>query len=175
MITDDKPHVFDQFHSDGNNILVLGIGNYLMGDEGVGVHFINRIDPSKFPDKISFLDGGTGGFTLIPYIESHPTVIIVDATMDGKELGTISLLTPKFSDDFPVSLSGHNFGLKDMVDIMTAFDTMPKIYLYTITIDKMEPMFMELDPKVEAAIEKVTQKIITLTHEIRSNTTVSDG
>ncbi|MET3018435.1 HyaD/HybD family hydrogenase maturation endopeptidase [Flavobacterium hydatis] len=153
---------YDEFHSDGNEILVLGIGNYLMGDEGVGVHFINRIKQSDFPENISFIDGGTGGFTLVPYIENHKRVIIVDATMDGKEEGTITLLKPKFSNDFPISLSGHNFGLKDMVEILTMFDTMPEIYLYTITISKMEPMFMELSPKVDAAIKEVTEKVIQL-------------
>ena len=161
-------HKIDEFHSNGNDILVLGIGNYLMGDEGVGVHFINRIDASIFPDKISFIDGGTGGFTLIPYIENHKQVVIVDATMDGKEEGTITLLKPKFSNDFPVALSGHNFGLKDMVEILTMFDTMPEIYLYTITISKMEPMFMELSPKVDAAIEKVSEEILKLTSQLRN-------
>ncbi|MGN7808663.1 HyaD/HybD family hydrogenase maturation endopeptidase [Flavobacterium sp. 22076] len=157
----------DEFHSDGNTILVLGIGNYLMGDEGVGVHFINRIDKAQFPEGISFIDGGTGGFTLIPYIESHQKVIIVDATMDGKEEGTISLLKPRFSEDFPISLSGHNFGLKDMVEILSMTDTMPEIYLYTITILKMEPMCMQLSPKVEAAIEKVTAEIIQQIEKIK--------
>ncbi|WP_149207039.1 HyaD/HybD family hydrogenase maturation endopeptidase [Flavobacterium johnsoniae] len=157
----------DEFHSDGNTILVLGIGNYLMGDEGVGVHFINRINKAQFPEGISFIDGGTGGFTLIAYIESHQKVIIVDATMDGKEEGTISLLKPRFSEDFPISLSGHNFGLKDMVEILSMTDTMPEIYLYTITILKMEPMCMQLSPKVEAAIEKVTAEIIQQIEKIK--------
>ncbi|GAA3748392.1 HyaD/HybD family hydrogenase maturation endopeptidase [Flavobacterium ginsengisoli] len=150
----------DEFHTDGNEILVLGIGNYLMGDEGVGVHFINRIDKNQFPENISFIDGGTGGFTLIPYIENHKKVIIVDATMDGKDEGTITLLKPRFSEDFPTALSGHNFGLKDMVDILSMLNVMPEISLYTITILKMEPMSMNLSPKVDEAIQKVTLQII---------------
>jgi hypothetical protein len=44
----------DDFHSDGNDILVLGIGNYLMGDEGIGVQFIQNLDTAKFPQNISF-------------------------------------------------------------------------------------------------------------------------
>lgn len=160
----------DAFHSDGNEILVLGIGNYLMGDEGVGVHFINRIDKTQFPEDTSFIDGGTGGFTLIPYIENHKKVIIVDATMDNKEEGTITLLKPRFSDDFPISLSGHNFGLKDMVEILSMLDTMPEIYLYTITILKMEPMSMKLSPKVDAAIEKVTAQIVQQIENFKINT-----
>jgi hydrogenase maturation protease len=162
-------YTVDEFHSDGNDILILGIGNYLMGDEGIGVQFVKNLDTSRFPKNISFLDGGTGGFSLVPYIESHEHVIIVDATMDGKEEGTITLLTPKFSDDFPVSLSGHNFGLKDMVDILTFMDKMPNIYLFTVTISKMEPMYLELSPKVAAAIPKVTEMALELVQKIRKN------
>ncbi|GGP02786.1 HybD peptidase [Cloacibacterium rupense] len=165
--TDVFQYTIDEYHSQGNDILVLGIGNYLMGDEGIGVQFIQNLDTSQFPDNISFIDGGTGGFTLVPYIESHRHVIIVDATMDGKEEGTITLLTPKFSDDFPVSLSGHNFGLKDMMDILTFMEKMPKIYLFTVTISKMEPMYLELSPKVAAAIPKVTDMVLDLVHKIK--------
>ncbi|MEN2434453.1 HyaD/HybD family hydrogenase maturation endopeptidase [Weeksellaceae bacterium A-14] len=160
-------YTIDPYHANGNDILILGIGNYLMGDEGVGVKFIQELDQSRFPGKLSFIDGGTGGFTLIPYIESHPHVIIVDATMDGKEEGSISLIKPKFSDDFPVSLSGHNFGLKDMMDILTFMDKMPEINLFTITIARMDPMHIGLSPKVEAAIPEVTEMIIRKVEEIR--------
>jgi hydrogenase maturation protease len=162
------PHKSDNFHTNGNEILILGIGNYLMGDEGVGVHFVNTIDESEFPKNITFMDGGTGGFLLIPYLESHRIAIIVDATMDGKETGTISLLKPKFSNDFPLSLSGHNFGLKDMVEILTMFDRMPDIYLYTVTIDNMDPMVTELSPKVQAALAVVKTKILDLLVELKT-------
>lgn len=158
----------DTFHSQRNDILILGIGNYLMGDEGVGVHFINKIDTELFPKNISFLDGGTGGFTLIAHIESHPIVILVDATMDGQEEGTITLLRPKFSNDFPTSLSGHNFGLKDMVEILTLFNRMPNLYLFTISISKMTPMSMELSPNIKKAIPLVTQKVLNLVNFLRN-------
>ena len=162
------PHKSDNFHTNGNEILILGIGNYLMGDEGVGVHFVNTLDESEFPENITFMDGGTGGFLLIPYLESHHIAIIIDATMDGKETGTVSLLKPKFSNDFPQSLSGHNFGLKDMVEILTMFDRMPDIYLYTITIDNMDPMVTELSPKVQASLTVVKTKILDLLEELKT-------
>ena len=162
------PHISDGFHNNGNTILILGIGNYLMGDEGVGVHFVNTIDESQFPKNITFMDGGTGGFLLIPYLESHPVAIIVDATMDGKEAGTVTLLKPKFSNDFPLSLSGHNFGLKDMVEILTMFERMPDIYLYTVSIDKMDPMVTVLSPKVQASLDIVKNKILNLIEELET-------
>jgi hydrogenase maturation protease len=166
------PHKADNFHNNGNDILILGIGNYLMGDEGVGVHFVNTIDESEFPKNITFMDGGTGGFLLIPYLESHPIAIIVDATMDGKEAGTVSLLTPKFSNDFPFSLSGHNFGLKDMVEILTMFERMPDIYLYTVSIDNMDPMVTELSPKVQASLAVVKNKVLRLIEELNIKNTI---
>jgi hydrogenase maturation protease len=156
---------------DENDILILGIGNYLMGDEGVGVHFIKNLDESSFPPRISFIDGGTGGFALIPFIENHQTVILVDATRDGKTPGSITLLKPKFSNDFPISLSGHNFGLKDMVDIMSLQGKLPEIYLFTISIEKIEPMKIGLSPEIENAIGELTPKIIKLVGEIREKQT----
>ena len=62
-----------------------------MGDEGIGVQFVKNLDTSRFP-KNQFLDGGTGGFHLFPTSKVMKHVIIVDATMDGKEEGTITLL-----------------------------------------------------------------------------------
>jgi hydrogenase maturation protease len=47
------------------------------------------------------------------------------------------------------------FGLKDMVDILSFMNKMPEIYLFTVTISKMEPMYLELSPKVAAAIQKL--------------------
>ncbi len=166
------PHKSDNFHTNGNEILILGIGNYLMGDEGVGVHFVNTVDESEFPKNITFMDGGTGGFLLIPYLESHPIAIIIDATMDGKEAGTVTLLKPKFSNDFPLSLSGHNFGLKDMVEILSMFERMPNIFLYTVSIDDMDPMVTELSPKVQASLPIIKGKILELIEELKTINTV---
>jgi len=162
-------HKIDAEYAQGNDILLLGIGNYLMGDEGVGVHFVNSLQSEETPAGVTVLDGGTGGFLLVPYLESHPTAILVDATRDSKPVGSISLLRPKFSDDFPVALSGHNFGLKDMVDILSLFGRMPDIYLFTVSIDEMKPMDMTLSPQVEAAIPEIKKRVWALIAEIRKN------
>jgi len=92
--------------------------------------------------------------------------------MDGKEAGTISLLKPKFSNDFPLSLSGHNFGLKDMVEILTMFGRMPDIYLYTVSIDNMDPMVTELSPKVQASLSNLKIKILDLIDELKTKNSV---
>jgi hydrogenase maturation protease len=70
-------------------ILIMGIGNYLMADEGVGVHAAEQLQRMTWPENIEVLDGGTGGFHLLEYFEVHDHVILIDATLDGREPGTI--------------------------------------------------------------------------------------
>ena len=65
------------------DILIMGIGNILMGDEGIGVHVVQQMEKMDWPDHIHILDGGTGGFHLLQYLQEYETVIMVDATMDG--------------------------------------------------------------------------------------------
>ena len=83
-----------------DELLVLGIGNVLLGDEGVGVHVIQQLEKHEMPTHVTLLDGGTGGFHLLSYLQDYSRVILIDATLDGKEPGTISLIYPKFSNEF---------------------------------------------------------------------------
>ena len=152
-----------------NSILILGVGNYLMGDEGVGVHLIQQMAKIDLPEYIDILDGGTGGFLLLSYFEAYKTVIFVDATMDGKEEGTISLIRPKFASDFPSALSVHDVGLKDMIEAVYLMDSKPDIPLFTISIKEMVPMTIELSPKVKQAIPKTIEQILKLTERLHAN------
>ena len=148
------------------NILVMGVGNYLMGDEGIGVHIIQEMAKQDLPDQLDILDGGTGGFSLLGCFESYPVIIFVDATIDGKAPGTISVIRPKFASDFPNALSVHDVGLKDMVEAVYLMDTVPDIYLITISITELKPMTLELSGPVFAAIPKVIDKIFELTQDL---------
>ncbi|SDQ51665.1 hydrogenase maturation protease [Flagellimonas zhangzhouensis] len=144
------------------SILVLGVGNFLMGDEGVGVHLIQNMDLRELPPYVDILDGGTGGFLLLNCFESYNKIIFVDATMDGKEEGTISLIRPKFASDFPSALSVHDVGLKDMIEAVYLMESKPDLYLFTISIENVVPMTTQLAPKVEKAIPKTIDQILSL-------------
>lgn len=151
-----------------NSILILGVGNYLMGDEGVGVHLIQEMAKLDLPDYIDILDGGTGGFLLLSYFEAYKTIIFVDATMDGKPEGTVSLIRPKFASDFPSALSVHDVGLKDMIEAVYLMDSKPNIPLFTITINEMTPMTIGLSPNVEKAIPKTIEQILKLSEKLQA-------
>ncbi len=157
---------FEKDKSD--SILVMGVGNYLMGDEGIGVHIIQEMAKLDLPENVDILDGGTGGFTLLGCFESYPTIVFVDATMDGKPPGTLSLIKPRFASDFPSALSVHDVGLKDMVEAVYLMDQVPDIHLLTISIEELKPMTLELSEPVKAAIPTAIDKIVLLTQELRS-------
>ncbi len=82
--------------------------------------------------------------------------------MDGQPAGTISLIRPKFAADFPTALSVHDVGLKDMIEAVYLMDVKPDIHLFTISVDGVTPMTVELSPEVEAAIPETIKQILTL-------------
>lgn len=149
------------------SVLVMGVGNYLMGDEGIGVHLIQKMAQRQLPDYMDILDGGTGGFLLLNCFDSYPQVIFIDATMDGKAPGTISLTRPRFASDFPSALSVHDVGLKDMVEAMFLSGHIPELHLVTISIDKIDPMCMELSDAVKNAIDPAIDIVFKTAKDIR--------
>lgn len=159
--------VIDLTEDKSNKVLILGVGNYLMGDEGVGVHVIYEMEEIELPEYVDVLDGGTGGFFLMNYFDEYPVVIFLDATMDGKEAGSISVIRPKFASDFPSALSVHDVGLKDMIEAIYLQDKRPDIHLVTISIDKLVPMNMELSKEVEASVPEVIDTILKLAEKFK--------
>lgn len=136
-------------------VLILGIGNYLMADEGLGVHLAERFIHEELPQSIDVLDGGTGGFHLLEYFEQYERVIIVDATLDGRPAGTIRLIKPHFASDFPQAMSTHDIGLKDLVGALQLLGTMPEIELFVVSINSIQEQGVELSPAISKAIDNL--------------------
>ena len=169
-ITTNLTNIF--FEDKKDKILVLGIGNYLMGDEGVGVHIIHEMEGMELPEYVEVLDGGTGGFFLMNVFDEYGKVIFLDATMDSLEPGTIVVRYPKFASDFPKSLSVHDVGLKDMVEALYILGKMPELHLITISVDGIQPMVVGMTEKVAAAVPKAIDAILELAKKIHSKETV---
>lgn len=145
-----------------SSLLILGIGNYLMGDEGVGVHTARRLENMHLPANIEVVDGGTGGFHLLEYFEEHDIVILIDATLDGNEPGTIRLIEPRFANDFPRAMSTHDIGLRDMVNALQLIEKMPHIYLFVVSIETIQQQGIELTPPIERVMPALLEKVTTL-------------
>ncbi|HQQ95651.1 MAG TPA: hydrogenase maturation protease [Cyclobacteriaceae bacterium] len=145
-----------------NPVLILGIGNYLMGDEGLGVHLANQLKAEVDPGLADVLDGGTAGFQLMEYLESYPNIILIDATLDGKPAGTIQRIKPRFSKDFPSAMSTHEIGLKDLVEGLYLLGKLPNIDLFIVSIEKIQPLSTELSPEVSGVFPQLKRQIVEL-------------
>ena len=135
--------------------LVLGIGNLLMGDEGVGVRAIQYLQGEAWPADVTLVDGGTGGFHLLEYLRTDAPVVMIDATMDGQPAGTVSTLQPRYASDFPRSLTAHDIGLRDLVEAAQLTGELPLIDLVTVSIAEIRSMDLTLSPEVAAALPAV--------------------
>ncbi len=145
--------------SEKKETLVLGIGNYLMGDEGVGVHAIEVLLKENFPENVHLIDGGTGGFHLLSFFHDYDPLILIDATMDEEPVGTVRLIEPRFASDFPRTLSAHDIGLRDLIETAILSAPLPKIYLIVISIREIRSMVMDLSPEIAQTIPAIVQMV----------------
>lgn len=153
-------------------ILILGIGNYLMGDEGIGVHVANRLQKENLPPEIDIVDGGTGGFHLLEYFETYQTIILIDATLDNNPNGTIRLIKPRFATDFPKAMSTHDIGLKDMVSALQLLGKMPTIHLFVVSIESLQQQGIELTDEIERVVPDLINEIKLLVGSLSQNKTM---
>ncbi|MCR4417337.1 MAG: hydrogenase maturation protease [Ignavibacteria bacterium] len=144
-----------------SKILVLGIGNLLMGDEGIGIHIIREFEKvNPYKNLVDVVDGGTGGFHLLSYFQDYKKIIIVDAAIGDKPAGTVELIKPKYSSDFPKTLTAHDIGLKDLIDSASILGELPEIKLIIVYIDKFHELDLHLSEKIRSIIPEVV-KLIT--------------
>lgn len=100
------------------DLLILGLGNVLLRDDGTGPAAISRLrDDYTAPDGVRVLDGGTLGLSLLPYVEDARTVILVDAVAADAPAGTLVRLTGADVGPAVASrLSPHQIGVADLLD-----------------------------------------------------------
>ena len=142
-----------------DEILILGVGNILLQDEGVGIHAIRKMEELKWPDHVKLLDGGTGGFHMLSILQEYKTIIMIDAALDEDPPGTIKVLEPKFSKDFPRVLSSHDIGLKDLLDSANLLGPLPKIHLIAVTIKPQQDLKIELSDEFRQILPEIITKV----------------
>jgi hydrogenase maturation protease len=102
------------------------------------------------------------------YFEEYPTVILVDATLDGRPAGTIRLIQPRFSKDFPRALSTHDIGLRDVVEGLQVLGKLPRLYLFAVSVEKLQPMADALSPELAAALPALRQQVLALLADLEA-------
>ena len=122
-------------------LLVLGLGNVLLGDDGLGAAAVARIrDHYDWPEDVRVFDGGTLGLALLPYVEEAEAVILVDAIRDDQPAGTfVRLDGDDVAPAVATRLSPHQVGVADLLDGARSRDRYPsRVVLLGLVPESME-------------------------------------
>jgi hydrogenase maturation protease len=138
-----------------SHTLIMGLGNVLMGDEGIGVQSIEYLREKEIPDGVDLLDGGTGGFHLLSLFNQYNHLILIDATISDSTEGEVQILRPRFASDFPRSLTSHDIGLKDLVQTAELLHELPDIHLVTVNIKDLRNVGIGISENLGNSLEKV--------------------
>lgn len=141
-------------------MLILGIGNILMGDEGIGVAVVRALEKTVLPESVECLDGGTGGFVLLEPMQNAERVILIDATIDGAKTGTVRRLRPRFSTDYPRTLTAHDIGLKDLLDTFYLLGDTPDVTLFAVSIPPLQDLKTGLSNELLPVVPQVAKMVL---------------
>jgi hydrogenase maturation protease len=142
--------------------LILGVGNLLLSDEGVGLRILERLAATyKLPEEVQTLDGGTLGLDLLYYLEGVRNLLIFDAVEMGREPGALIRLE---GDEVPaflsIKVSPHQIGVSDMLFAAKLRDLYPQqLVLWGVQPGLLE-MGLELSPPVAAQVDTVVERAV---------------
>ncbi len=144
-------------------IVVLGVGNILLSDEGIGVRAVEKLQRDyDLPPEVVVIDGGTTGMEMLEDLSNADHLIIVDAVRSGKAPASIVRLAdeqvPVF---FKTKLSPHQIGLSDVLATLAFIGEAPG----GVTVIGVEPVSLEtgmvLSPQVEARLPELMELLVT--------------
>jgi len=144
-----------------NKILVLGVGNSILSDEGLGVHLASRLQQEEFPPNVEIRDGGTQGLELLSYMDDVAKLIIVDCVRAGAKPGTIFRFEPDEVDVIPqqYKISFHDLGIYDFLQIASVMEILPPTVIFGMEPQKID-WGEELSDPVEAKMDTLKSFVI---------------
>jgi len=143
-------------------IMVLGVGNILLKDEGAGVKVVERLRSEyTFPDNVELVDGGTAGLDLLPVVEGFDHIIIVDTVKTNEPPGAIFRFTPDDIDiKVPYKTSLHQIGMVEVFAIAEALGRKMKAVIIAVQPEDMSGWGLELTPTIEAKVPELMSFVL---------------
>ncbi len=142
--------------------LILGVGNPLMSDEGIGIEAVEiLLNKYKFPENVEIIDGGTQGLELLQHFDSVKNLIIVDAVYSSKKKSGEIIKIPKEKIKYylKTKMSVHDVGLEDVISVLDLLNKMPE----NIIIIGMIPEKLEFSYGLS---EKIKNRLPFLINEV---------
>ena len=148
---------------------VLGIGNTLKGDDGIGVALVNRLQDKGIPGDIEFHEVGTSGMNILHYLKDLETAVIVDAIRSEGEPGDSIFFHPDEVDSDIEVRSTHDANLLEAIELSEAMGERPDRIVIMGVIPEDMSIRDELSPalqeKLPELLEKLRDKVASLTEE----------
>jgi len=144
--------------------VVLGLGNLVHGDDGVGVHAIHRLQTeARIAPSTTLMDGGTHGLNLMPHLSGCKRLLVIDAIDAGQPPGTLIRLEGEDAEKLPGKPSVHQLGFADlMIGLRLLGETPPEVVVIGVqpkstdwSTELTEPVRNSLEGLVEAVIEQL--------------------
>lgn len=142
-------------------VLVLGVGNLLLRDEGVGVHAAVNLLRFPLPEHVEVVEGGTDGFKLFHIIMETDRLIVVDCVRGGDEPGSIYRFDIEDYDHFPdiYKTSVHQISIEEVITLSGTMRTPPRTTIIGIEPDEIL-MSMELSDTVRRVMPRVLEIVL---------------
>ncbi len=140
-------------------ILVMGLGNIILRDEGLGVRALEQLcERYELPPHVEAIDGGTLGLSLLPYLDGVSDLLIIDAVQTGQAPGTLVRLEGEaIPAALAVKMSMHQIGLQELLAISAIQGTTPaRVVLWGMVPALMEPG-VELSDTVSAQLDALVE------------------
>ncbi len=141
-------------------VLILGVGNILLRDDGFGVHLINDLSGIDFPNNIRLIEAGTVSHQLIPLLHEIDYLIVIDVVEAGDTPGSLFRFSPddmKFTQEQQVSL--HQISLIDVLHMAELTGRKPKTVIIGVQPKDVTSWSLELSDELQAVIPKVKELI----------------
>ena len=142
-------------------LLILGLGNLLCGDDGLGVTAVERLlGAYEAPDGVLILDGGTLGLSLLPYLEDARRAILVDAVRDDAAPGSFVRLTGEdVAPAVAARLSVHQIGVVDLLDGARWLGRSPETLVLLGLVPESIELSLERSPSVERNLPELVRRV----------------
>lgn len=142
-------------------ILVLGIGNILLRDEGVGVRVIEQMQKMRLPDEVELVDGGTAGADLFDVLADRKKVIVIDAVQTDCGPGTVLRFTANdLAQPDGVSISLHELGFGEALTMTRQLGCAPEDVVVFGIKPKDISCGLELSEEIAASTLKVVKLVL---------------
>jgi len=155
-------HCPGQDNQPAGKIVIIGVGNLLLKDEGVGVHVAQELQKKDLPSAVEVHDGGVAGIGLIDFFPGASKVLLIDAADMNLDPGAIVRFTPEevLSEKGGPGFSAHDVGLPEVLELAKALGNCPP----EVAIFGIQPKEIswgtELSPEVQASVPKVIETVL---------------